>query len=595
MAASNFETDKMEKLYPGLNIQPGVVDKSGAIDDSLLTTVAGSAMLGIENYKAIETKKGLQEASALASQDYDEYASRSASGRTALELERDELNNMLTDSEGVVRNDILNRVDAITARLAKGQAQGMVSPYEDSVRSRVGVNQLANKYSWMAPDIVRQYGNTTNQLGLDDLYAQDMKAAEAQQKLAMEEYKNKVEFIQPFVSYDAYDLSPDKLEVVYSAYKAKSAQYERAKFILENNEGLSKLDAYQIWKQAGGTANIKEMLNTEIYQGLRAIIIDNERYPDFTAKQSAARELINNYETAVTSMYDELPQDKEDVKNFRATMSATFELMRKDMDADLSLDGLEKYKKNVNSIVKADLDTKFMIQFGSTENMQKSINDLADTLSKLKTAGALNAELETELIKYIETYAKAVANPKTNSYNATEIDIINDPSWGMVVEQSVRKLTTESDPGNINLVTATLNNINGQHFNDKSATNLTSYDLQLTGLSNLKPEVFNHIYNNQDFRSSIITSMGRYREYTMAVFQRESANVDYEIELDKDTGRLISKTPLVPGSKMEANLQRANVYIKLRALMEGVDQVKIAERILKDELNNLEPRNVNPS
>lgn len=171
MAASNFETDKMEKLYPGLNIQPGVVDKSGAIDDSLLTTVAGSAMLGIENYKAIETKKGLQEASALASQDYDEYASRSASGRTALELERDELNNMLTDSEGVVRNDILNRVDAITARLAKGQAQGMVSPYEDSVRSRVGVNQLANKYSWMAPDIVRQYGNTTNQLGLDDLYA----------------------------------------------------------------------------------------------------------------------------------------------------------------------------------------------------------------------------------------------------------------------------------------------------------------------------------------------------------------------------------------------------------------------------------------
>lgn len=592
MAASDFETNKMEKLYPGLNVQPGVVDKSGAIDDSLLTTLAGSAMLGMENYQAIETKKGLQEASALASQDYDEYASRSASGRTALELERDELNNMLTDSEGVVRNDILNRVDAITARLAKGQAQGMVSPYEDSVRSRVGVNQLANKYSWMAPDIVRQYGNTTNQLGLDDLYAQDIKAADAQQKLAMAEYKNKVEFIQPFVDYDAYDLDPVKLEVIYSAYKAKSAQYQRGKFILENSEGLSKLDAYQVWKQSGGTANIKEMLNTEIYQGLQAIIIDNERYPDFNAKQTAARELINGYETAVTSMYDDLPQEKEDVKNFRATMSATFEIMRKDMEADLSLAGLEKYKKNVNSIVKADLDTKFMTQFGSTENMQKSINDLADTLSKLKTAGALNAELETELINYIETFAKAIANPKSTSYNATEIDIINDPAWGMVVEQSVRKLTTESDPGNINLVTSTLNNINGQDFNDKSATNLKGYDLQLTGLSNLKPEVFKHIYNNQDFRSSIITSMGRYREYTMAVFQRESANTDYDIKLDTSTGRLIS-TDLLPPA-MEANLQRANVYIKLRALMEGVDQVKIAERILKDELNNLEPRtNVN--
>lgn len=588
MAASDFETNKMEKLYPGLSIQPGVVDKSGAIDDSLLTTLAGSAMLGMENYQAIETKKGLQEASALASQDYDDYASRSASGRTALELERDELNNMLTDAEGVVRNDILNRVNAITSRLANGQAQGMISPYEDSVRSRVGVNQLANKYSWMAPDIIKQYGNTTKQLGLDDLYSQDLKTADAQQKIAMEEYKQKVEFIQPFVSYDAYDLSPDKLEVVYSAYKAKSSQFARAKFILENNEGLSKIDAYNVWKQAGGTANVKEMLHTEIYQGLKSIIIDNSRYPTFESKQEAARQLIGGYETAVASMYDELPQDKEDVKNFRATMTSTFELMRKDMEADLTLAGLEKYKKNVNAIVKADLDTKFMVQFGSTENMQKSINDLADTLSKLKTAGALNADLETELINYIETYAKAISNPKSTSYNATEIDIINDPSWGMVVEQSVRKLTTESDPGNINLITSTLNNINGQDFNAKSATNLKGYDLQLTGLSNLKPEVFTHIYNNQDFRSSIISSMGRYREYTMAVFQREGALADYNIKLESNTGRLISTDPLPPA--MEANLQRANVYIKLRAMMEGIDQVKIAERIVKDELNNLEPR-----
>lgn len=588
MAASDFETNKMEKLYPGLSIQPGVVDKSGAIDDSLLTTLAGSAMLGMENYQAIETKKGLQEASALASQDYDDYASRSASGRTALELERDELNNMLTDAEGVVRNDILNRVNAITSRLANGQAQGMISPYEDSVRSRVGVNQLANKYSWMAPDIIKQYGNTTKQLGLNDLYSQDLKTADAQQKIAMEEYKQKVEFIQPFVSYDAYDLSPDKLEVVYSAYKAKSSQFARAKFILENNEGLSKIDAYNVWKQAGGTANVKEMLHTEIYQGLKSIIIDNSRYPTFESKQEAARQLIGGYETAVASMYDELPQDKEDVKNFRATMTSTFELMRKDMEADLTLAGLEKYKKNVNAIVKADLDTKFMVQFGSTENMQKSINDLADTLSKLKTAGALNADLETELINYIETYAKAISNPKSTSYNATEIDIINDPSWGMVVEQSVRKLTTESDPGNINLITSTLNNINGQDFNAKSATNLKGYDLQLTGLSNLKPEVFTHIYNNQDFRSSIISSMGRYREYTMAVFQREGALADYNIKLESNTGRLISTDPLPPA--MEANLQRANVYIKLRAMMEGIDQVKIAERIVKDELNNLEPR-----
>lgn len=588
MAASDFETNKMEKLYPGLNVQPGVVNKSGAIDDSLLTTLAGSAMLGMENYQAIETKKGLQEASALASQDYDDYASRSASGRTALELERDELNNMLTDAEGVARNDILNRVNAITSRLANGQAQGMISPYEDSVRSRVGVNQLANKYSWMAPDIVKQYGNTTKQLGLDDLYSQDLKAADAQQKIAMEEYKQKVEFIQPFVSYDAYDLSADQLEVVYSAYKTKSSQFQRAKFILENNEGLSKIEAYNIFMQAGGTANVKEMLHTEVYQGVKSILIDNSRYPTFKSKQEAARQLIAGYETAVASMYDELPQEKEEVKNFRATMTSTFELLRKDMESDLSLAGLEKYKKNINAIVKADLDTKFMVQFGSTENMQKTINDLADTLSKLKTAGALSAELESQMLKRIETFAKAIGNPNNNSYNATEIDIINDPSWGMVVEQSVRKLTTESDPGNINLVTATLNNINGQDFNAKSATNLKGYDLQLTGLSNLKPEVFKHIYNNQDFRSSIITSMGRFREYTMAVFQRESANTDYNIKLDTATGRLISTDPLPPA--MEANLQRANVYIKLRALMEGVDQVKIAERILKDELNNLEPR-----
>ena len=588
MAASDFETNKMEKLYPGLNIQPGVVDKSGAIDDSLLTTLAGSAMLGMENYQAIETKKGLQEASALAQENYDNFASRSVSGRTALEYERDELNNMLPDAEGVIRNDILKRVDNITSKLAMGQAQGILSPYQDSVIGKVKLDRLRKEFSWMDPEIIQRYGTTTKQLGLDDLYSQELKRNDAQQKIAMEEYKQKVEFIQPFVSYDAYDLSLDQLEVVYSAYKSKDSQYKRAKFILDNNEGLSKIEAYNVFMQAGGTANVKEMLHTEIYQGVKSILIDNSRYPTFESKQEAARQLISGYETAVASMYDELPQDKEEIKNFRATMNSTFELLRADMESDLTLAGLEKYKKNINAIVKTDLDTKFMVQFGSTENMQKTINDLADTLSKLKTAGALSAELESQMLKRIETFAKAIGNPNNTSYNATEIDIINDPSWGMVVEQSVRKLTTESDPGNINLVTATLNNINGQDFNAKSATNLKGYDLQLTGLSNLKPEVFKHIYNNQDFRSSIINSMGRYREYTMAVFQREGQLADYNIKLESATGRLISTDPLPPA--MEANLQRANVYIKLRAMMEGVDQVKIAERILKDELNNLEPR-----
>ena len=588
MAASDFETNKMEKLYPGLNIQPGVVDKSGAIDDSLLTTLAGSAMLGMENYQAIETKKGLQEASALAQENYDNFASRSVSGRTALEYERDELNNMLPDAEGVIRNDILKRVDNITSKLAMGQAQGILSPYQDSVIGKVKLDRLRKEFSWMDPEIIQRYGTTTKQLGLDDLYSQELKRNDAQQKIAMEEYKQKVEFIQPFVSYDAYDLSPDQLEVVYSAYKSKDSQYKRAKFILDNNEGLSKIEAYNVFMQAGGTANVKEMLHTEIYQGVKSILIDNSRYPTFESKQEAARQLISGYETAVASMYDELPQDKEEIKNFRATMNSTFELLRADMESDLTLAGLEKYKKNINAIVKTDLDTKFMVQFGSTENMQKTINDLADTLSKLKTAGALSAELESQMLKRIETFAKAIGNPNNTSYNATEIDIINDPSWGMVVEQSVRKLTTESDPGNINLVTATLNNINGQDFNAKSATNLKGYDLQLTGLSNLKPEVFKHIYNNQDFRISIINSMGRYREYTMAVFQREGQLADYNIKLESATGRLISTDPLPPA--MEANLQRANVYIKLRAMMEGVDQVKIAERILKDELNNLEPR-----
>lgn len=588
MATSDFDTSKMQKLYPGLNVQPGVVDKSGAIDDSLLTTFAGGFTLGRDAYKTIETNKALDEANKLAYDSYNEYATSSASGRTSLLAEQDELQKMLPGTEGQARNNILNRIDEITSNLAKGESQGMMSPYEHAIRSKAKLQKQVQDTPWLQDEIVARYAKTTNQLGLEDLYSQDLKAAEYKRKIDFESYKQKVEFIQPFVDYNAYSLPEDQLDIVYNAYKAKNARYQRGKFILENNEGLTKLQAYQVWKDTGGTANIKEQVNTEIYQGLRAILIDNTRYPDFTAKQTAARELVNGYETAYLALLEDLPMDKEDVKNFKGAMEATFTIIRQDMESDLSLAGLEKYKKNIAGITKADLDTRFMVQFGTTQQMQETVNGLLDTLSKIKNAGGLNTELESQIMNELNVYLKAMSNPKNTSYSATEIDVVNDPTWGMVVEQGTRNLTTTSQPGNINLTTATLNNINNQDFNDKSASNLKGYDLQLTALSQLKPEVFNHIYQNQDFRSSIVSSMGRYKEYTMAVFQRESTNVDYDIKLDKATGRLISTDPLPPA--MEANLQRANVYIKLRAMMEGTDPVKIAERILKDELNNLEPR-----
>jgi len=586
MAKSDFETTKMEKLYPGLTVQPGVVDKSGAIDDSLLTTLAGGAMLGLGNYEQLEKNKVTKEANALAYDHYQEALANSPDGRNLLISERTALQNELPGLEGDARAKILDRVDTITSTLSKGEAQGIYSPYESMIRNKTQIQKLVNDNMWAQDEIVSRYAQTTNQLGTNDLYTYQIKAQEAAQKIALEEYKQKVEFIDPFIEGSAYDLPRDKLEVAYDFYKSKSSKYQRAKFLLENSEGLSKIEAYAIWKDAGGTANIKEMLHTEITQGVKAILLDNTSYPDYNSKVAAARELIAGFETAVVEMYNELPQEKEDVKSFNTTMNATFELLRQEMTSDLSLEGLEKYKKNVAAIVKTDLDTKFMMQFGNAELAQKSLNSLADTLSKLRGAGALSKDLEDAFRKELQVYAKAMSEPKNTSYSATEIDVINDPNWGVVVEQSIRKADTSSQPGDINLVSATLNNIHAQDFNSKSATKLKGYDLQLTALSQLKPEVFKHFYSNPDFKPSIIKSLGEFRQYTMAVFQRESQDTDYNIILDKNTGRLTSPDALPPA--MEANLQRANLYIKIRAMMEETDPIKIAERILKDELNNLE-------
>jgi hypothetical protein len=586
MAKSDFETTKMEKLYPGLTVQPGVVDKSGAIDNSLLTTLAGGAMLGLGTYEQLEKNRVTKEANALAYDHYEEALANTPDGRNLLISERTALQNELPGLEGDARADIINRVDAITSTLSKGEAQGVYSPYESMIRNKRRVQDLVDNNTWAQDEIINRYAQTTNQLGTNDLYTYQIKAQETAQKIALEEYKQKVEFIDPFIQGSGYDLPRDQLEVAYSFYKNKSSKYERAKFLLENSEGLSKVETYAIWKDAGGTANIKEMLHTEITQGVQAILLDNTNYPDYNSKVLAARELISGFETAVAEMYDELPQDKEDVKSFNTTMNATFELLRAEMTNDLSLEGLEKYKKNVASIVKTDLDTKFMMQFGNAEQAQKTLNSMADTLAKLKGAGFLSRELEESFRNEMKVYVKAMTEPKNTSYSATEIDVINDPDWGVVVEQAIRKADTSSQPGDINLVTATLNNIHAQNFNSKSATKLDGYDLQLTALSQLKPEVFKHFYSNPDFKPSIIKSLGEFRQYTMAVFQRESQDTNYNIILDRNTGRLTSPDALPP--KMQGNLTRANSYIKIRAMMEETDPIKIAERILKDELNNLE-------
>ena len=581
-----FDTTKQQSLYPGLSPTQGVVDRSGLIDDSSLTTLVGLGSMGLDAGISIDKENVMNEANNIANQLADDYLDRSPSEQMFLQTQKQQLESDATSAPDEVRDGILKQLDDVNARLTKAKSQGMMDPYEYQRRVIKASQDLAADNPAYANEISANVNKTLNRRGVNDVLQSDMKIMLAQQKRREDQYNHMIKTIEPYVT-NPYALSEEQLASKFLEIKQADVASNTVERLLGNRDLMNSMkesDMFQIFKEVG-PQQFRQSTFNNVTTEVKAILND----PNLTTYQDrvdAGRQVIENYKEVYIDFIGKLPQDKEQIKTFVKHMDAMFNSLEKQIDDDFSLKGIKEYTANKEQIYKNEIQIGTYQKFGTTLEAEQAIQARVQTINALRGVKALDAATETTLLGLVQDMLQGIG--PNQRFKPAELDEIQDPAFVEMVSSNVKKLQDNPQEGDYNFLTSYLKINNERDPNGKAAKKLYDFDVLMKSVGNLNPEAFNKAYNNAELKEELVESVSQYRSYIELELNRVTLGKDVNGIIDPVTGLVTSDDPVT-----NKELNRMNAYIKIRSRMERKEPKDVVQEIINKEFNNLELFNGN--
>ena len=581
-----FDTTKQQSLYPGLSPTQGVVDRSGLIDDSSLTTLVGLGSMGLDAGISIDKENVMNEANNIANQLADDYLDRSPSEQMFLQTQKQQLESDATSAPDEVRDGILKQLDDVNARLTKAKSQGMMDPYEYQRRVIKASQDLAADNPAYANEISANVNKTLNRRGVNDVLQSDMKIMLAQQKRREDQYNHMIKTIEPYVT-NPYALSEEQLANKFLEIKQADVASNTVERLLGNRDLMNSMkesDMFQVFKEVG-PRQFRQSVFNNVTTEVKAILND----PNLTTYQDrvdAGRQVIENYKEVYIDFIGKLPQDKEQIKTFVKHMDAMFNSLEKQIDDDFSLKGIKEYTANKEQIYKNEIQIGTYQKFGTTLEAEQAIQARVQTINALRGVKALDAATEQTLLGLVQDMLQGIG--PNQRFKPAELDEIQDPAFVEMVSSSVKKLQDNPQEGDYNFLTSYLKINNERDPNGKAAKKLYDFDVLMKSVGNLNPEAFNKAYNNAELKEELVESVSQYRSYIELELNRVTLGKDVNGIIDPVTGLVTSDDPVT-----NKELNRMNAYIKIRSRMERKEPKDVVQEIINKEFNNLELFNGN--
>jgi hypothetical protein len=578
-----FDTTKQQSIYPGLNPTQGVVDRSGLIDDSAISTLAGLTKMGLEGAVELDRQGVINEASSTAEAFADDYLSRSPSEQAYLASQKQELESQLAGAPQEQKPEYMKRLEDVEKKISNAQAQGIMSPYESSRRITQLGQDLAAENPVYADEIASRINKTLQRKGLNDVLQADQKLLLAQQKRMEDRYKFIIDTIKEDV-LDPYALTEQEMYTKFIEVQQRNVRVNSMeKFIADKElvKSYSNADFLDKINQMGGFAGVNEAVFTSVTDGLKAIA-SNPNIKSFQERVDANRQILQAARTEYQVIVDKLPQDKEQTKTFIKNMEAMFTRLEKYADEDSTLEGLKKLKGNTESILKSDIQSNFYTQFGTTTEAMEALNMYFDVYNKAKGAKLLSTDLEKKVNTAFSKFMDSALVNK-NYLSDSEKDLVNDPGFVAAAKHGLTILNKDQSPGHVNLVTNYLKMLNDKDPQGEAASKVKGYDDYMKNLANMNPEVFNSVGNNTMFSDQLEEGLMQYNQLITISLKNQTENKDVSINIDP---RGLLRAPEDP--VLDRELIRINNYIRIRAKMEGKDPKAIAKEVLANEFKGLE-------
>lgn len=581
-----FDTTKQQSLYPGLSPTQGVVDRSGLIDDSSLTTLVGLGSMALDAGISIDKENVMNEANNIANQLADDYLDRSPSEQMFLQTQKQQLESDATSAPDEVRDGILKQLDDVNARLTKAKSQGMMDPYEYQRRVIKASQDLAADNPAYANEISANVNKTLNRRGVNDVLQADMKLALAQQKKREDEYKHIIKTIEPYV-VNPYALSEEQLITKFLEIKQADVASNTVERLLGNRDLMNSMkesDMFQVFKEIG-PRQFRQSVFNNVTTEVKAIL-NNPNLTTYQDRVDAGRQVIENYKEVYTDLIGRLPQDKEQIKTFVKHMDAMFNSLEKQIDDDFSLKGIKEYTANKEQIYKNEIQIGTYQKFGTTLEAEQAIQARVQTINALRGVKALDATTEATLLGLVQDMLQGIG--PNQRFKPAELDEIQDPAFVEMVSSSVKKLQDNPQEGDYNFLTSYLKINNERDPNGKAAKKLYDFDILMKSVGNLNPEAFNKAYNNAELKEELVESVSQYRKYIELELNRVTVGKDVNGIIDPVTGLVTSDDPAT-----NKELNRMNAYIKIRSRMERKEPKDVVQEIINKEFKNLELFNGN--
>ena len=579
-----FDTTKQSSIYPGLNPTQGVVDRSGLIDDSAISTLAGITKIGLEGAVELDRQGVVNEATATAEAFADDYLSRSPSEQAYLASEKVELESQLAGAPQELKPQYMKRLEDVEKRISNAQAQGIMSPYESARRITQLGQDLAAENPVYADEIASRINKTLQRKGLNDVLQADQKLLLAQQKRIEDRYNYITETIKDDV-LDPYALTEEERYSKFIEVQRRNLNVNSMEKFIADKELLktySNADFMDKINQMGGFAGVNEAVFTSVTDGLKAIA-SNPNIKSFQERVDANRKILQAARNEYQVIVDRLPQDKEQTKTFIKNMEAMFTRMEKYADEDSTVEGLKKLKNNTESILKSDIQSNFYTQFGTTTEAMEALNMYFDVYNKAKGAKLLSSELEQKVNTMFSKFMDSALVNK-NYLSDSEKDLVNDPGFIAAAKHGITILNKEQSPGHVNLVANYLKILNDKDPQGEAASKVKGYDEYMKNIANINSDAFSTITNdNNMFSDELEEGLMQYNQLITISLKNQTDNKDVAINIDP---RGMLRAPEDP--VLDRELNRINTYIRIRAKMEGKDPKVIVKEVLANEFKGLE-------
>jgi len=579
-----FDTTKQSSIYPGLNPTQGVVDRSGLIDDSAISTLAGITKIGLEGAVELDRQGVVNEATATAEAFADDYLSRSPSEQAYLASEKVELESQLAGAPQELKPQYMKRLEDVEKRISNAQAQGIMSPYESARRITQLGQDLAAENPVYADEIASRINKTLQRKGLNDVLQADQKLLLAQQKRIEDRYNYITETIKDDV-LDPYALTEEERYSKFIEVQRRNLNVNSMEKFIADKELLktySNADFMDKINQMGGFAGVNEAVFTSVTDGLKAIA-SNPNIKSFQERVDANRKVLQAARNEYQVIVDRLPQDKEQTKTFIKNMEAMFTRMEKYADEDSTVEGLKKLKNNTESILKSDIQSNFYTQFGTTTEAMEALNMYFDVYNKAKGAKLLSSELEQKVNTMFSKFMDSALVNK-NYLSDSEKDLVNDPGFIAAAKHGITILNKEQSPGHVNLVANYLKMLNDKDPQGEAASKVKGYDEYMKNIANINSDAFSTITNdNNMFSDELEEGLMQYNQLITISLKNQTDNKDVAINIDP---RGMLRAPEDP--VLDRELNRINTYIRIRAKMEGKDPKVIVKEVLANEFKGLE-------